>query len=277
MPWVRAVLRNQKVFARANADGSLAVNNGKVEVRYKVNDGKRYEARAANLVVTDPTLLPDDTCGPADAVPKADAKGGPKSNGKSGNGRSGMSSKEDAIKNGLSEIPEGTITVYADGACSGNPGPAGLGVVILDGSRRIEISEYLGKGTNNIAELTAIQRALAEIDGARPAVIRTDSQYSIGVLQKGWKAKANVELVAELKAKLKQRRQTRLEYVPGHSNVLLNERADALARQAVTTSRSERKVYASKLPPAATSHGDGKAPAEGGEAAAPAPSAPPDP
>ncbi len=151
------------------------------------------------------------------------------------------------------------MIVYADGACSRNPRPAGLGVVIIDGDRRIELSEYLGSGTNNIAELTAILRALEEVvDADRPVVIHTDSQYSIGVLQKGWKAKANTELVASLKDVLAGRRRVRLVYVRGHAGVLLNERADALAREAVTARSSRRAEY----PPPARSPPPPRSPAD---------------
>ena len=73
MPWVRAILRGQKIYARADAKGALSAEGGRVEVRYKPNDGRRYQARADNLEVVDATPLPDDTCGPADAVSKPDA------------------------------------------------------------------------------------------------------------------------------------------------------------------------------------------------------------
>jgi ribonuclease HI len=99
--------------------------------------------------------------------------------------------------------------------------------------------EYLGTATNNVAELTAILRALEWIPPVAAAiVVHTDSQYAIGVLQKGWKAKANGELVARTK-RVVQERGARLVYVPGHQGVPLNERADELAREAVT-SRSTR-------------------------------------
>ncbi|MFT3775785.1 MAG: ribonuclease H [Minicystis sp.] len=200
-----------------------------------------YQARADNLEIADPTPLPDETCGPAESVAKPDANakgagGGAKSGGaKSAAGAPGP-------------VPPGTVIVYADGACSGNPGPAGLGVVVIDGPKRVEISEYLGEGTNNIAELTAVLRALGEIDAARPMMIYTDSQYTIGVVQKGWKAKANQALVASLREALSRRPATRLSYVPGHAGVLLNERADALAREAVSARKTKRQVYESKGP-----------------------------
>jgi ribonuclease HI len=101
--------------------------------------------------------------------------------------------------------------------------------------------EYLGEATNNVAELTAILRAVEWIPAdARAIVVHTDSQYAIGVLQKGWKAKANGELVTYAKRVVAERG-AKLVYVPGHQGVALNERADELAREAVTT-RSSRAV-----------------------------------
>jgi ribonuclease HI len=238
VPWVRAILRGQKVYARADVEGALSAEGGRVEVRYKPNDGRRYQARADNLEVVDATPLPDDTCGPADVVSKPDA--GTVTKGSFG-----------APVAPPTTPPPGAVIAYADGACSGNPGPSGLGVVVIDGPTRVELSEYLGEGTNNIAELTAVLRALGEAPRERAMTIYTDSQYTIGVVQKGWKAKANQALVAELRAALSSRPATRLAYVPGHAGVLLNERADALAREAVTGRTTRRQVYVSKPTPAA--------------------------
>ena len=80
----------------------------------------------------------------------------------------------------------------------------GIGVVVIDGEKRREKGEYLGIGTNNIAELTAIERGIDLADGGEPRRLRvyTDSSYAIGVLDKGWKAKANQELIARLKRRL---------------------------------------------------------------------------
>ncbi len=231
MPWVRAILRGQKIYARADAKGVLTAEGGRVEIRYKPNDGRRYQARADNLEVVDATPLPDETCGDAAAVEKPDAAA-----------KAAAKTTAAAAAPTQAQAPGGVIA-YADGACSGNPGPAGLGVVVIDGATRVEISEYLGQGTNNIAELTAVLRALAEVAKDRPMTVYTDSQYTIGVVQKGWKAKANQALVAELRAALSGRPATRLSYVPGHSGVPLNERADALAREAVTARKTRREVF----------------------------------
>jgi ribonuclease HI len=234
VPWVRALLRGNTVYARADETGALRVDRGRVEIRYKPRDGRRYDARADNLEILPGDVLPDDACSPIEPAAKGSAPDvAPKPARKE---------RRPANKAPAADPADGdAVVAYADGACSGNPGPAGLGVVLIDGPVRVEISEYLGQGTNNIAELTAILRALCEVtDPARKMVIRTDSQYSIGVLQKGWKAKANAELVAEVKEALAGRPHTRLAYVPGHAGVVLNERADQLAREAVSTRQTRR-------------------------------------
>jgi ribonuclease HI len=230
MPWIEATMRGQRVLARVNAEGSLAVEGGRVEIRYKPNDGRAYRAAQRNLeIAPGARTLPDDACAPADPVAAGSRS---KSAGSAGAGPARAGSAGDAPE------PGGWVA-FTDGACSGNPGPAGSGVVLVapDG-KTYERSDYLGEATNNVAELTGILRALEWAPAeARSIVVRTDSQYAIGVLQKGWKAKANQELVGRTKEAVVSRR-ARLVYVPGHQGVPLNERADELAREAVLTHRS---------------------------------------
>jgi ribonuclease HI len=229
MPWVKATIRGQPVWAKADELGRPKAVRGRVEIRYQPQ-GKSYSANPANIEVSDPTPLPDDTCAPSEPRP-------------AGRGRkSARTPGSTAATVPVAEAPDSeTVIAYTDGACTGNPGPAGLGVVLLVADQRLEISEYLGNGTNNIAELTAILRALEapEAEG-RALVIHTDSQYAIGVLSKGWRAKKNVELIGTLRDHLKRHGRTTLRYVPGHAGVPLNERADELARLAITSRKSSR-------------------------------------
>jgi ribonuclease HI len=111
----------------------------------------------------------------------------------------------------------------------------GIGVVLLSGPHRKEISEFLGPhGTNNIAELTAIERALEAVkDKRRSVIVYSDSSYAIGVLSQGWKAKANVELVARIRALVATFSALRFVKVRGHAGVPENERCDELAREAI--------------------------------------------
>jgi ribonuclease HI len=213
------------VLVRCDERGELKVDGGRVEVRYKPQDGKAYRAAPANLVLDPkPDVLPDDHCAEAGPVDGAKAAAGAKRGTRAGVGE---------------PVTKADLIAYTDGACSGNPGPAGLGVVLLVRGERRELSEYLGVATNNIAELTAILRVAEVLEPtSEPLVIHTDSQYAIGVLTKGWKPKANVELIADIKQKLRPFKGLSLVYVRGHAGVPLNERADALAREAVATRSS---------------------------------------
>lgn len=209
------------MWARCREDGDLVSSGGRVEIRYREGDGKAYFASARNLEPIPGPIQPDDALGAAEPVKKSSGGGKKKSEG-----------TPDPSSYPLA--PEGDEAIaYADGACKGNPGPAGLGVVLLDSEGRRELSEYLGKGTNNIAELTAILRAVEASRPGRTLRIFTDSTYSIGVLQKNWKAKANAELVAAVREAIARHGAVKLFHVRGHAGVPLNERADELAVAAV--------------------------------------------
>lgn len=229
MPWKRHLLRDAEVWAEVDAAGALVADEaGRVAIVYKREpNAKVYRAGGRNLgAVAGATVEPDLGGGGATPV-KAPSAAAPRARtGKAGPGRLGDAAPADAVH------------VWTDGACTGNPGPAGLGVVVLDGAQRHERSEYLGHGTNNIAELTAVLRGLQLLtDRQRPVLVYTDSSYAIGVLSMGWKAKANVELVAEIRAAITTFRDVRFVKVPGHAGVPENERCDQLARDAITSRR----------------------------------------
>lgn len=231
MPWVRATLRGQLVYARATEAGELAQAGGKVEIRYKPADGRRYDAMAGNLKVEPGPVLPDDTCAAAEKPTAA----------KTSDKAATKPAKKAKAPGKPVEIKPGTTIAYTDGACTGNPGPAGLGVVIVKPDGRRELSEYLGEATNNIAELVAIERAI-ELTAPDEVVVHTDSQYAIGVLSKGWKAKANTELIMRIRSLLSGRAGIDFVYVPGHAGVPLNERADELARLAIKTRQTKQEA-----------------------------------
>ena len=224
MPWRRMRLRNAEVLARCDASGELVSKEGRVEVRYKPNDGRAYFAATSNLKppAGAPKVEPDSFCGPGEVVKKPSKP------------------KKKSAPATAPEKPEGDeILVYADGACSGNPGPAGVGAIAIWADQTRELSEYIGEATNNIAELTGILRGveLAKELG-RPLRLYTDSTYSIGVLTQGWKVKANKELVAKVRKAMDAHPDTQLFHVRGHQGVRLNEHADELAVRAVQSRES---------------------------------------
>ena len=131
------------------------------------------------------------------------------------------------------------ITVYTDGSSKGNPGSGGVGVVMISGGFRRELSIFLGKVTNNVAELTAIKLALEAIKKRDwPVELYTDSKYAIGVLSGGYKAKKNQELITEIKALMQVFPRLLLIKVEGHTGVAENERADRLACQAADSGKN---------------------------------------
>jgi ribonuclease HI len=216
---MRHRLRDSDVWAKVDAAGALVTDrDGRVDIVYKpVTGAKVYRAGARNLVAVGGDVVEIEPGERADA--KETSKGAT------------VAPKD--VKDG--------IHVWTDGACTGNPGPAGAGVVILDGTQRVELSEFLGDGTNNIAELTAILLGLRKVTTAaresRVVIVYTDSAYSIGLLSQGWKAKANQELVEELRGVCRTFKDLRFVKVAGHSGVPLNERTDQLARQAIVRGR----------------------------------------
>ena len=214
MPFRCATLRDKSVYVKVDSEGALAPEAGRAHVRYAKGASKVYSATFANVQLGDSELLPD-----------ADFAGGFGDDSV----KSGSGPKASTAKLGTADA-----TAYTDGACSGNPGPAGCGVRVeyTDGTA-VESVDYLGVATNNVGELTGVLRALQMVPASKSLVVYTDSQYAIGVLQKGWKAKANLELIASIRAALKGR-PVELRYVKGHAGHPGNERADTLAREAVS-------------------------------------------
>lgn len=133
---------------------------------------------------------------------------------------------------------QGEITIYTDGAASGNPGPGGYGVVMIYGSHRLEKSEGFRLTTNNRMELMAVIAGLEALKkpGSR-VVIYTDSKYVADAVEKGWvfqweskafRKKKNPDLWKRF-LKVYRNHVVRFVWIKGHSNNLENERCDKLA------------------------------------------------
>lgn len=240
--WTTAQFKGKSVLVRANAKGEPVVHRGMIDVRYGANTAKIYRGSEKNL---DPASLngavvswtePLDAPATSSAATSsaATSRGG-RTTAAKGRGAAGRNSRPKAGDAASVPAPrEGAIVLYTDGACTGNPGPAGAGVVYADGELTEGHYFYLGHGTNNVGELTAIWRAVELVgDTDRPVDLYTDSDYAIGVLTRGWKAKANGELIAKTKVSLKRLTDLQIHWIPGHAGVPLNERADELARRAI--------------------------------------------
>jgi ribonuclease HI len=125
-----------------------------------------------------------------------------------------------------------SLIAYADGSCLGNPGPGGWGVVLIGSNgSRLEFSGAAESTTNNRMEITAAIEALRRLPSGADVTIRTDSQYLVNTMTRGWKRRENLDLWKILDAEVAQRR-VGWEWVRGHSGDTFNERADELARNA---------------------------------------------
>lgn len=148
--------------------------------------------------------------------------------------------------------PRDRIQIYTDGSCPRNPGPCAAGVLLRYQDHYAEYGAFQTAGTNNIGELEALHIALEE--GMRwrelyaPGAllhIHIDSQYAMGSLLWGWKPKANQALIATIKRKLGEARKggmVQFEWVKGHSNHPLNDRADWVAGYTVRLGLGEVKA-----------------------------------
>jgi ribonuclease HI len=215
MAYQEMKFKGQRVFVLVDEAGELVLEGGRARMKYKLDDSREYSPYPRNLT---------DLNGPAMPMPLG-ATTKPKK------------PKKSAKPKGI--VDPGAVVSYTDGACLGNPGPSGLGYFIAfpDG-REIARGEPLGQGTNNIAELTAIERVLELVeDKETHLVIHTDSSYSIGVLTLGWKAKANQALIGRIKRKLAGFTDVELRKVKGHAGIPENELVDNLARTAAETQR----------------------------------------
>lgn len=136
----------------------------------------------------------------------------------------------------LSTIPLGSsLTMYIDGASSGNPGPAGIGIVIYDHDDRqvAKVSSYIGKRTNNFAEYSALIRALkiAIYFQTKFLKIRTDSELVVKQMNGEYKVKHEQikKLYDQATRLLGSIEKCKIEHIPRSQN----EKADFLAKKAV--------------------------------------------
>ena len=126
-----------------------------------------------------------------------------------------------------------TITIYTDGACSGNPGPGGWGAILEWQGHQKELSGGEAQTTNNRMELTAVLTALAILKEPCIVELYSDSKYVVDAIEKGWikadkKPVLNVDLWQQL-LPLLARHDVRLHWVKGHAENEKNNRCDQLA------------------------------------------------
>lgn len=138
------------------------------------------------------------------------------------------------------------VTIYTDGACSGNPGPGGWGTILMFKDVSKEISGYNKNTTNNIMEITAVIEGLKLLKYPCKVNLYSDSAYVVNAFNQGWiynwlkknwktagnTAVKNKELWQEL-YNLTKIHEVKFIKVKGHSDNKFNNRCDELARNAI--------------------------------------------
>lgn len=139
-------------------------------------------------------------------------------------------------------IPQKKVSIFTDGACSGNPGPGGWGAILRYGTVERELSGGERETTNNRMELTAVIEALTALKESCDVTVYSDSKYVIDAVEKGWargwrargwikadkKPALNVDLWQQLLELLEQHN-VHFVWIKGHNEHPENERCDRLA------------------------------------------------
>lgn len=134
------------------------------------------------------------------------------------------------------------VTVYTDGACSGNPGAGGWGTILVYKGREREMSGGAAETTNNRMELTAVVTALSMLKESCEVDLTSDSKYVVDAIEKGWleswqkrgwkkadgKPALNVDLWERL-VPLLAKHKVRFLWIKGHDGHPYNERCDKAA------------------------------------------------
>jgi len=257
VPWERRYFKGEDVWVETDTDGRPVVEDGRVFMRYRDEpDAKIYQPHADNVAASpekdreqwvaeldERERELDERARTLDVREQAldDREEALerwerelKDRGVLGDDYESRSAAEPDFLDELEAVEEGVVEFHTDGACSGNPGPAGFGVVKRTHDEYEEWRKYIGQGTNNVAELRAIESALEAVeDRSRTVRILSDSRYAIGVLTKGWNVNANEELVKRIRELLKEFDDLTIGKIEGHAGDPLNERADKLARGAI--------------------------------------------
>lgn len=140
------------------------------------------------------------------------------------------------------------VTIYTDGACSGNPGPGGWGAILMYNGAQKEISGAQKDTTNNIMEITAVLEALKILKEECNVKVYSDSAYVVNAFNQGWiynwiknnwktsgkDPVKNKELWEELYS-LTKKHKVEFIKVKGHSDNEFNNRCDCLATSAIKT------------------------------------------
>ena len=152
-----------------------------------------------------------------------------------------------------------TLDIYTDGACSGNPGKGGYGVVMIYKGNRKEFSEGFIETTNNRMEILAVIKSLEALKEPCNVNLYSDSKYVVDAVEKGWAKKwksngwkrnknemaSNIDMWERL-LNLLEKHNVKFIWVKGHADNVENERCDFLARKAIAENQLRKDIGCDK-------------------------------
>jgi ribonuclease HI len=225
--WQRMWFKTNKVWMAVDAKGAPLDKDGKVLIKYQLKQEYEYWVNKSNVA-------------PLDSRPQTTPSRNTRKNRKNRPAKNETAGEKAAWDE---TAYRDKVCVFTDGASSGNPGPAGIGVLLRYGEHEKEISKFIGNATNNVAELKAIQTGLSAVkDTAKPVRLFTDSEYAYGLLMLNWKAHKNQQIVASVKEAMARFKDLKIIKVKGHAGHPANERADYLATSAIKKAAKKQKA-----------------------------------
>lgn len=225
--WQRMWFKTNKVWMAVDSTGAPLTRDGKVLIKYRLKHEYEYWVTRSNVVPID----------------SAAAKAASQNKKKNRNRSRAPKDTVDVEATWDETAYRDKICIFTDGASSGNPGPAGIGVLLRYDEHEKEISKFIGNATNNVAELKAIQAGLAAVKNtAKPVRLFTDSEYAYGLLVLNWTARKNQQIVATIKETMTRFKDLKIMKVRGHAGHPANERADYLATSAIKKAAEKQKA-----------------------------------
>ena len=221
--WTRKYFKRNKVWMATDKSGATLMKENRVLVKYQLDQDHEYWVLKKHIrdISDQPETPPSESPTLTDRKPVSDKA-------------------SDAVEESSPADPD-TIVIHTDGASSGNPGPSGIGVVMRYHGHVKKISKYIGRATNNVAELEAVRTALVSLKRKDlPVRIHTDSQYVYGLFASGWRVRKNQQLEAMVRKLISQYKNIQFIKVCGHQGILDNELADRLATSAIHRSGTEK-------------------------------------
>ncbi len=201
--WKRMSFKGNKVWAPFHSQGKPAAQNGRIKIKYNLNQAYEYQIKLSHL-------KPEDQAVPARQRRKKEKK------------------------NPAQPLPPNCIRIYTAGTAAGPPAPSGIGILMRYKENRKDISESIGSATSNTAELKAIHRALIALKRRDlPVRIFTASAYSAEQLTKKGRPAANKELIVAIRSLMARFTDIQIIQIKGRAGIKDNEVANFLAASAI--------------------------------------------